>query len=148
GGSLKGGARLKMTRSTLLHTLAAAAGLTATAQVHGADWRVNPTVEVGVMSDSNLRLDAGANRADVAGGFANAQLEFRAATPLALFSLTPRLEATLFPQSSDRDEDYVNGGARVLWARRWRTGLSNMQVDFDDSASVSGNRANPSPEDG
>ena len=128
--------------------LAAAAGLTAASLAHGADWRVDPTMEVGVMSDSNLRLTEGADRVDVAGGFANAQLEFRAATPLALFSFTPRLEVTHFPKAGDRDEDYVNGGARALWMRRWRTGLSRMQAEFDDSATVSGNRARPSPEDG
>lgn len=115
---------------------------------HAAEWQFNPTVEVGVMSDSNLRLDEGQERASVAGGFAAGQFELRASTPLAQFSITPRVEATHFPDDADRDEDYVDGGVGLLWLRRWRTGLSRFQADFDDSSTVTGNRADASPEDG
>lgn len=124
------------------------ATFTAAAPAPAADWQFNPTVEVGAMSDNNLRLDHGGERVDVAGAFGSGRFELRATTPLAQFSITPRVEATHFPADADRDEDYVDGGVGMLWLRRWRTGLSRFQADFDDSSTVTGNRPDASPEDG
>lgn len=120
--------------------LAALAALAAAPGSRAAEWRFSPTVEVGVMSDSNLRLDEDEGRARVEGGFASGRFEVRAATPLAQLSIVPRVEATYFPASEDHDEDYVNGGATVLWVRRWRTGASRFQADYDDSSTITGNR--------
>ena len=125
----------------------AAAAMAAAPAGHAADWMFNPTIELGVMSDSNLRLNEGDERADVAGAFTSGRFELRATTPLAQFSIVPRIEATHFPADADRDEDYVDGGIGMLWLRRWRTGLSRFQADFDDSSTVTGNRADASPDD-
>lgn len=111
-----------------------------------ADWQVNPEVEVGAMSDSNLRLSESGDDISVTGGFAAARLEFLARTPLASFSLTPRAEATWFPD--DGDQDYVNGGVGLLWLRNGRTVTSRFQADFDRSVSITGNRASIPGEDG
>jgi len=131
-----------------LRALVAVAGFAGAAQVAAADWQFNPDVEVGAMSDSNLRLSETGNDVSVAGAFATARLEMLALTPLASFSFTPRAEATWFPDDADRDEDYVNGGAGLLWTRRGRTVSSRFQADFDRSVSITGNRASVPGEDG
>lgn len=106
-----------------------------------ADWRIDPRVEVGGMADDNLRLDEGEEKVEASGAFGNAELEFLSVTPLSEFSFTPRIEATWFPDEDVRDEDYVNGGARLSWIHRGQTVRNNFRFDYDNSTTVTGNRA-------
>jgi hypothetical protein len=128
-----------MPRLKIPRTLLAAACVLAAPLAAAADWRFNPQVEVGAMTDSNLRLSETGGDISVAGGFTAARLEFQGVTPLASFSFTPRVEATWFPD--DKDQDYVNGGAGIAWLRRSQKVSSRFQADFDRSVSITGNRA-------
>jgi len=127
-----------MSRASLVVALACA-GMALSAAA--ADWSVNPKVEVGGMSDTNLRLDEGDQKVDASGAFGNAELEFLSATPLSDFRFTPRIEATWFPDEEVKDEDYVNGGARLSWLHRGKTLQNTFRFDYDNSATVTGNRA-------
>lgn len=138
-----------MTFKTILAGTALLATVAAGELVKGADWRFDPLVEVGAMSDSNLRLDEGGEKAKVAGAFANAQFGFVAETPVSEFRVAPRVEATWFPDEADSDEDYLNGGVVLSWLRRGRTANNQLRLDFDDSTSITGNRENVGdPDDG
>ena len=131
-----------------LKMLVLAAAAACAGQAGAAELQFAPAIEVGFVSDSNLRLAEVAEEVDVAGAFASGRFEFVALTPLARLSFTPRVAATYFPADEDRDEDFVNGGANLLWLRDGRTISSRFQLDYDNSVTVTGNRAGTPPEDG
>lgn len=125
---------------SVVRFLAAMACAAPFAQAAAAEWTFSPRVEVGGMSDSNLHLDEGTGMVDVSGAYGKGEFGMAYATPLSEFSFTPRVVATWFPDEEVSDEDYVNGGARLAWLRRGRTTQNSLRFDYDNSATVTGNR--------
>jgi hypothetical protein len=96
----------------------------------GADWELNPTVEVGYLFDDNYRLSAPGAEIEVKGPLADAQLEMRARKPNGEFSFTPRVRATYFPD--EQDLDTVDYFATLDWQHRGQRLSSDLIGEFAD----------------
>jgi hypothetical protein len=84
----------------LLATLAAGSAC-------AANWEVAPRVEAGYRYSDNYHLGPPGTEVDVSGGEADAQVSFRTLDPRTQVEITPRVQATYFPD--EPDEDSVNG---------------------------------------
>ena len=93
-------ARLVISPAILFAALAAG---TASA----ANWEVAPRVEAGYRYSDNYHLGPPGTEVDVSGGEADAQVSFRTLDPRTQIEITPRVQATYFPD--DPDDDSVDG---------------------------------------
>ncbi|HET9861972.1 MAG TPA: hypothetical protein VFP37_00900 [Steroidobacteraceae bacterium] len=108
---------------------AMAAGLLPLAAA-GADWELNPTLEVGYLFDDNYRLTQPGTEIEVKGPLADAQLEIRARNPAGEFSFTPRVRGTYFPD--EQDLDTVDYFATLDWQHRGQRFSSDLIAEFAD----------------
>lgn len=93
-------ARLFISPAILFATLAAS---TASA----ANWEVAPRVEAGYRYSDNYHLGQPGTEVDVSGGEADARVTFRTLDPRTQVEITPRVQATYFPD--EPDDDSVDG---------------------------------------
>lgn len=77
-------------------------------EARAADWEALPFGTFGGHYETNLGLSpVKANENTVSGLAGTAGIAFRGTTPLSVFEMRPRVDATYFP--SDKDSDYING---------------------------------------
>jgi hypothetical protein len=99
---------------------ALAAGSNATA----ANWEIAPRVEAGYRYSDNYHLGPPGTEVEVEGGEADAQVTFRTLDPRTLVEITPRVNATYFPDESDDDSvDYFLDGKVIDTTPRRRLGV-------------------------
>ena len=96
--------------------LALAACTTASA----ANWEVSPRVMAGYRYSDNYRLDLPSAEVEVSGAEADVGVTFRTVDPRTNFEITPRVNATYFPDEKDEDSTdyYLTGGFSDVTPRR------------------------------
>jgi hypothetical protein len=94
-------ARLFVSPAILFATLGAASTASA------ANWEVAPRVEAGYRYSDNYHLGPPGTEVDVSGGEADARVTFRTLDPRTQVEITPRVQATYFPD--EPDDDSVDG---------------------------------------
>lgn len=85
-----------------------------------ANWEVEPRVMAGYRYSDNYRLDLPEGEVEVSGAEADVGVTFRTVDPRTNFELTPRINATYFPDEKDEDSTdyYLTGGLSDVTPRR------------------------------
>lgn len=85
-----------------------------------ANWEVAPRVQAGYRYSDNYRLDLPGQEVDVSGGEADVGVTFRTVDPRTNFEVTPRINATYFPDEKDEDSSdyYLTAGFSDVTPRR------------------------------
>src|SRR5687768_12240777 len=83
------------------------AALAAASTASAANWEVAPRLEAGYRYSDNYLLGPPGTEVDVSGGEADARLTFRTLDPRTQIEITPRVQATYFPD--EPDDDSVDG---------------------------------------
>src|SRR5687768_1058987 len=83
------------------------AALAAASTASAANWEVAPRVEAGYRYSDNYHLGPPGTEVDVSGGETDARVTFRTLDPRTQVEITPRVQATYFPD--DPDDDSVDG---------------------------------------
>ncbi len=83
------------------------AGLAAASVASAANWEIAPRVAAGYRYSDNYHLGPPGTEVDVSGGEADAQVTFRTLDPRTQIEITPRVQATYFPD--EPDDDSVDG---------------------------------------
>jgi hypothetical protein len=83
------------------------AALGAASTASAANWEVAPRVEAGYRYSDNYHLGPPGTEVDVSGGEADARVTFRTLDPRTQVEITPRVQATYFPD--EPDDDSVDG---------------------------------------
>jgi hypothetical protein len=118
--------------------------LAATAPTMAAEWELNPRIEAGVVYDDNYRLTRPGTEIDVTGPMADVAFELRALMPTSEFSITPRVRATYFPDSSDLDSvDYFTS---LNWQHRGQRVNSRLRGEISQQDIVTAEQ--PDAQDG
>ncbi len=111
-------ARLFISPAVLFATLAAASTASA------ANWEIAPRVQAGYRYSDNYHLGQPGTEVDVSGGDADAQVAFRSLDPRTQIEITPRIQATYFPDEPDDDSvDYFLDGRLMDVTPRRRLGV-------------------------
>jgi hypothetical protein len=79
------------------------AALGASASAAAANWDFAPRVEAGYRYSDNYRLGPPGTEIEVSGGEADAQLTMRTVDPRTQIEITPRVQATYFPDEPEDD---------------------------------------------
>ena len=79
------------------------AALAAASTASAANWEIAPRVEAGYRYSDNYHLDPPGTEVDVSGGEADARVTFRTLDPRTQVEITPRVQATYFPDEPDDD---------------------------------------------
>ncbi len=106
-------------RAVLLVT----AGL-ACAVSSAADWQVNPRLSVGGTYDDNYLMDSDAQALSVSGADIEGQLDLRRLTQTGSVTLTPRVNASFYDESSEDSVDSYLRGVLQHNGQRYSTGLA------------------------
>ena len=77
----------------------ALAACTATA----ANWEIGPRVQAGYRYSDNYHLEQPGGEVEVSGGEADVGVTFRTIDPRTNFEITPRINASYFPNETDED---------------------------------------------
>jgi len=92
----------------------------AACSVSAANWEIAPRAQAGYRYSDNYRLSLPGAEIDVSGAEAEAAATFRTVDPRTNFEITPRINATYFP--NERTEDatnyYLDGGFSDVTPRR------------------------------
>jgi hypothetical protein len=113
-------------RNAIRATLACAA-LAASGGVSAANWELAPRVEAGYRYSDNYHLSEPGAEIEVSGGEADAQLTMRTVDPRTQIEITPRIEATYFPDQPDDDSVGYFLDARIAdQTPRRRVGVSGV----------------------
>jgi hypothetical protein len=100
------------------------AALAAAGSATAANWDVAPRVQAGYRYSDNYHLSQPGAEVEVEGGEADAQLTLRSLDPRTQFEITPRINATYFPDEPDDDSvDYYLGARLLNQAPRRRIGI-------------------------
>ncbi|HEY0681406.1 MAG TPA: hypothetical protein VGD45_03655 [Steroidobacter sp.] len=85
-----------------------------------ANWEVAPRVQAGYRYSDNYRLDLPSQEVEVSGGEADVGVTFRTVDPRTNFEITPRINATYFPDEKDEDSTdyYLTAGFSDVTPRR------------------------------
>ena len=83
------------------------AALAAAGTASAANWEVAPRVEAGYRYSDNYHLGPPGTEVDVSGGETDARVTFRTLDPRTQVEITPRVQATYFPD--EPDDDSVDG---------------------------------------
>ena len=112
-------------RATLANAALSCAALAASGGAWAANWEYAPRVEAGYRYNDNYHLSEPGAEIEVSGGEADAQLTMRTLDPRTQIEITPRIQATYFPdQPADDSVDYfLNAGVSDQTPRR-RMGIS------------------------
>jgi hypothetical protein len=101
-----------------------------------ANWDVAPRVQAGYRYNDNYHLEQPGGEIEVSGGEAEVGVTFRTVDPRTNFEITPRINATYFPDEKDEDSTdyYLNGGfSDVTPRRRINVPFLYSQEDVVDS---------------
>src|SRR5687768_14215389 len=79
------------------------AALAAASTASAANWEVAPRVEAGYRYSDNYHLGPPGTEVDVSGGETDARVTFRTLDPRTQVEITPRVQATYFPDDPDDD---------------------------------------------
>lgn len=100
------------------------AALFAAGGASAANWEIAPRVEAGYRYSDNYHLGPPGTEVEVEGGEADAQVTFRTLDPRTLIEITPRVDATYFPnESADDSVDYFLDGKVIDTTPRRRMGV-------------------------
>jgi hypothetical protein len=96
------------------------AGLAAASVASAANWEIAPRVQAGYRYSDNYHLGPPGTEVDVSGGEADAQVVFRTLDPRTQIEITPRVQATYFPDTQDEDavDGYLNARFEDVTPRR------------------------------
>jgi hypothetical protein len=83
------------------------ATLAAASTASAANWEIAPRVEAGYRYSDNYHLGPPGTEVDVSGGETDAQVAFRTLDPRTKIEITPRVQATYFPD--EPEDDSVDG---------------------------------------
>ena len=100
-----------------------------------ADWEVLPQISVGAYVNDNYTLAPDTVvPVEVEGAQIHAELGLRATTQLTEFSLTPRIESTIFPDDEEWDSDdfYL----RLNWNHERERFMAGLRADYSDETTV------------
>lgn len=100
--------------------LAAPLALAVCTTAAAANWEVAPRVQAGYRYSDNYRLDLPGGEVEVSGPEADVGVTFRTIDPRTNFEITPRVNATYFPDEKDEDSTdyYLTGGFSDVTPRR------------------------------
>jgi hypothetical protein len=120
------------------------AALVACGGAYAANWEIAPRVEGGYRYYDNYRLSQPGAEIEVSGAEADAQLTLRTVDPRTNFEITPRINATYFPDERDEDSTgyYLDAAFSDLTPRR------RIDVPFSFSQEDVVRSELPSPEEG
>ena len=112
--------RATLANSVLARSVVASAALAASGVASAANWEFAPRVEAGYRYSDNYHLSEPGAEIEVEGGEADAQVTMRTVDPRTKIEITPRIEATYFPdQPADDSVDYfLNAGVADQTPRR------------------------------
>ncbi len=100
-----------------------------------ADWEVLPEISVGAYVNDNYTLAPDTVvPVEVEGAQIHAELGLRATTQLTEFSLTPRIESTIFPD--DEDWDSNDFYLRLNWNHERERFMAGLRADYSDETTV------------
>jgi hypothetical protein len=85
-----------------------------------ANWEIGPRVQAGYRFSDNYHLEQPGGEVEVSGGEADVGVTFRTIDPRTNFEITPRINATYFPDEKDEDSTdyYLNAGFSDITPRR------------------------------
>lgn len=85
-----------------------------------ANWEIGPRVQAGYRYSDNYHLEQPGGEVDVSGGEADVGVTFKTIDPRTNFEITPRINATYFPDEKDEDSTdyYLNAGFSDITPRR------------------------------
>lgn len=121
-------------RNRLLPLAVAACTVTCTASA--ANWEVAPRVQAGYRYSDNYRLYLPDQEVSVSGGEADVGVTFKTVDPRTNFEITPRVNATYFPdeKTEDSTDYYLDAGfTDVTPRRRLNVPFSYSQEDVTRS---------------
>jgi hypothetical protein len=127
------------------------AALAAAGSATAANWEVAPRVEAGYRYSDNYHLGPPGTEVEVEGGEADARLTLRSLDPRTQIEITPRIQATYFPDEPDDDSvDYFLDASLLDQTPRRRIGvdgeLSRQDVtrsELPDGSDPGGDLGNP-----
>lgn len=92
----------------------------AACSVGAANWEVAPRVQAGYRYSDNYRLYPAGQEVDVSGGEADVSATIRTVDPRTNFEITPRINATYFPneRTEDANNYYLSAGFSDITPRR------------------------------
>jgi len=96
------------------------AALAAATATSAANWEVAPRVQAGYRYSDNYRLDLPGGEVEVSGAEADVGVTMRTVDPRTNFEITPRINATYFPDEKDEDSTdyYLTAGFSDVTPRR------------------------------
>ena len=101
------------------------AALAAASAANAANWEVAPRVQAGYRYSDNYHLGPPGTEVDVSGGEADAQVTWRTLDPRTQIEITPRIQATYFPDEPEDDSvDYFLDARLVDLTPRRRMGVA------------------------
>lgn len=85
-----------------------------------ANWEIGPRVQAGYRYNDNYHLEQPGGEVEVSGGEADVGVTFRTVDPRTNFEITPRINATYFPDEKDEDSTdyYLNASFSDITPRR------------------------------
>ncbi|MFC4308921.1 hypothetical protein ACFPN2_07490 [Steroidobacter flavus] len=85
-----------------------------------ANWDVSPRVQAGYRYNDNYHLEQPGGEVEVSGGEAEVGVTFKTVDPRTNFEITPRINATYFPNEKDEDSTdyYLDAGFSDITPRR------------------------------
>lgn len=103
------------------------AALAAASSATAANWDIAPRVEAGYRYSDNYHLGEPGTEVEVSGGEADAEVTFRTLDPRTEIELTPRVQATYFPDEPDDDSvDYFFDGSVTNNSQRRQMGVRGV----------------------
>ncbi|HEY5758648.1 MAG TPA: hypothetical protein VIU34_22635 [Steroidobacter sp.] len=85
-----------------------------------ANWEIGPRVQAGYRYNDNYHLEQPGGEVEVSGGEADVGVTFKTIDPRTNFEITPRINATYFPDEKDEDSTdyYLNASFSDITPRR------------------------------
>ena len=95
----------------------------------GADWRLEPRVELGAIYNDNYEMATlEGSELEVYGPLVDAQVTFRRAGPIDDVSLVPRIKATYYPD--EKEHDYTDYFLPASWLHRGERTRSDFLASY------------------
>jgi hypothetical protein len=94
--------------------------LAACSAATAANWEIGPRVQAGYRYNDNYHLEQPGGEVEVSGGEADVGVTFRTIDPRTNFEITPRINATYFPDEKEEDSTdyYLNASFSDITPRR------------------------------
>jgi len=96
---------------------------------YGADWGIEPRVELGAIYNDNYEMATlDGSELEVYGPLLDAQITFRRSGPIDDLSLVPRILATYFP--NEKEHDYTDYLLPASWLHRGERTRSDFRASY------------------